>query len=177
MVNVIESFTQNRILYGVVVRDNHRIIVAITRDENWRIVQTDRDIPSSGFLYKKSRLIHAGKSIGTLEIFITPRFSREDLHQDLLIESIYFIFFIFILIFILFLVLINTVINPIKTLEDYALKVSAVDLNERVYMPYVRLTQETTNLKLAIEKIAERERTKELQQMEKEYLSMFYRKA
>jgi len=163
MVNVIESFMQNRILYGVVVRDNHRIVAAITRDENWRIVPTDRDIPSSGLLYKKSRLIHAGKSIGTLEIFITPRFSREDLHQDLLIEGIYFIFFIFILIFILFLVLINTVINPIKTLEDYALKVSAVDLNERVYMPYVRLTQETTNLKLAIEKMVERNNVRYLE--------------
>ncbi|MEE9912701.1 MAG: response regulator [Deltaproteobacteria bacterium] len=156
LTRVIESFMQNRILSGVVVRDHHDTILALTRDEQWRVVPMAEGRPAAGHLSKKTVLTYAGKNIGTLEIFVTPQFIREDLRQDLLMEGIYFVFFLLILIVVLFFVLMYTVNRPLKHIEDYALKVSAADVHEKVYMPYLTLTREMANLKRAIDTMVER---------------------
>ncbi len=153
---VIESYMQNKILAGVAVRDNHQIVVALTRDENWGIVPATRSIRQANNLYKTSSLLYAGKNVGTLEISITPKFIASELRHGMLKTAVYFIFFTFILMLALFLVFIHYVNRPLEYLEAYATKVSESDVNENVYMPYTELTREMSDLKRAVNKMVER---------------------
>ena len=156
LTRVIESYMQNKILAGVVVRDDHQIVAAMTRDEKWRIVPATQSIRRANNLHKTSSLLYAGKNIGTLEIFITPEFIGSDLRQSMMVTAVYFIFFTLILMMALFLVLIHYVNRPLEYLEAYATKVSESDVNENVYMPYAKLTREMSDLKRAVNKMVER---------------------
>ncbi len=156
MNRVIASFMQNKILYGVVVNDRHQTVASITRDKNWQIVPAQEVIFSAELFHQRSPLFYAGKKIGSVDVYITTRFLREDLQQDLLTKSVYYFFFIFILVLLLFILLRQTVIKPIKRIEEYALQAGAMDVDDKVYMPYAKLPREMNNLKLVIEKMVER---------------------
>ena len=156
LTKVIESFMQNRLIAGIVVRDHDRIVVAMTRDQEWRAVAAKTDISPGRLLHQKNPLLYEGKKIGEIEVYLTTAFMRGDISESIMIGGIYFIFFNLILLVVLFVVLMNTVINPLRTIEDYAHRVSIADFNERAYMPFMKLNQEMSNLKHAIEKMVER---------------------
>lgn len=160
---VIESFMKNRNLYAVVIKDQSKIAIAMTRDEQWRPVSISQDISGSGLYHKQSRLTYAGQTIGTLDVYVTLRFITEDLRHSMIMNGIYLLFFNIILLSILFLALMNTVIKPLKIIEDYALQVSTTDYNDKVYMPYIKPAKEITHLKMAIEKMVEQDKARFLE--------------
>lgn len=160
---VVESFMRDRNIYAVVVKDQNRIVMAMTRDKHWKVIDAAQDISASGLYHKQSRLMYAGQNIGTLDVYVTLHFIREDLWHAMILGGLYLLFFNIILLSILFLALMNTVIKPLKIIEDYALQVSTTDYNDKIYMPYITPAREITHLKMAIEKIVEQDKSRYLE--------------
>ena len=109
---VVESFMQNKILYGVVVRDRHQAVAVFTRDENWRVVTAGPMVPRPELLYSMTPLTYTGKDIGSVDVYATPRFLGEELQKDFVAKGIYFFSFIVFLVLMLFFLLRQTVITP-----------------------------------------------------------------
>ena len=160
---ILESFMQDKILYAIVIKEQRKVVVAYTRDKDWKIIPTKQDIAAPNLLHKKIFLSFTGQPIGEMDVYISLRFIREDLKNSLAWGGIYLLFFNVILLSILFLALKNTVIDPLKVIEDYAIKVSTTDYNKKVFMPYITPATEITNLKMAIEKMVEQDQARYLE--------------
>jgi len=155
---IIESFMLDENLYAVVIKEQNKVIAARTRDEHWRIIPATQNISAPELIHKKLAIVYAGQTIGEMDVYITLRFIREDLKHALTRGVVYLLFFNIILLSILFIVLKNAVINPLKTIEDYAIKVGNSDYDDRVYMPHIIPAREITNLKTAIEKMVDQDK-------------------
>jgi len=160
---ILESFMHDRNLYAVVIKEQNKLIAGLSRDQNWQIIPIKQDISSPNLIHKKIQLTYAGQTIGQMDVYITLRFIREDLKHSVTWGGIYLLFFNIILLFVLFLALKKTVIDPLKVIEDYAIKVSTTDYNNKVYMPYITPAKEITNLKMAIEKMVEQDKARYLE--------------
>ena len=180
---VVRSFMKDKTIAGIVIRDTHQTIIAMSRDREGRAVPADFDRTAGDLIAKAVPLVAGVKAIGELEVWLTLRFSREELLRPLLAEAAYFLFFLCIFMATLYLVLAKTVIRPLRRMEDYALRVSEAEAQENVYMPFIRLPQEMQTLKAAVEKIVEKNnaRYRELQfsqmalrETEARYRDVFY---
>jgi PAS domain S-box-containing protein len=180
---VVRSFMKDKTIAGIVIRDTHQPIIAMSRDREGRAVPADFARPAGDLIAKAVPLVAGVKAIGELEVWLTLRFSREELLRPLLAEAAYFLFFLCIFMATLYLVLAKTVIRPLRRMEDYALRVSEAEAQENVYMPFIRLPQEMQTLKAAVEKIVEKNnaRYRELQfsqmalrETEARYRDVFY---
>ena len=160
---IIESFMQDKNLYAIVIKEQNKIVAAMTRDKDWRIIPATHNVSAPDLIHKKLSLVYAGQIIGEMDVYITLHFIQEDLKHSVTWGAIYLLFFNVILLSVLFLALKKTVIDPLKTIEDYAVKVSTTDYNDRVYMPYITPAREITNLKTAIEKMVEQDKARYLE--------------
>ena len=124
---IIESTMQDRDVFGVVVREAGRagIVSAYERDTEWHIVSTKNDIPKTGLLFDSAGITFNDKEIGTVSVYITPRFMNEHLLLFLLSTLAGVIALNICLVFILFQLLNRTVIKPLRAIEGYTLKVGA----------------------------------------------------
>ncbi len=159
---VIESFMQDRNLYAVIISDQNKVVIAMTRDKDWRIIPVPVYAPAPDLIHKQVTLEYAGHNLGTLDVYITLRFIREDLKNAMILGGLYMLFFNIILLSVLFIALKWTVIDPLKVIEDYALKVSETDYNNKVFIPYIKPIREITNLRMAIDKMIEQDKTRYL---------------
>ncbi len=160
---ILESFMQNRNLYGIVIRESDQIVLAMTRNESWQVIPSKTDISASDLFYQRSLVKHNGQDIATLDVYMSRRFIREDLKHRLVVEGIYMLLFNVILLSILFFALMKTVIGPLKRIENYALTLSKTDHADRIYMPDIRSTREIAHLKTAIEKMVAQNKARYLE--------------
>lgn len=160
---ILESFMQNRNLYGIVIRESDQIVLAMTRNESWQVIPSKTDITASDLYHQRSLVRHNGQNIATLDVYLSQRFIREDLKHRLVMEGVYMLLFNIILLAILFFALIKTVIGPLKRIENYALTLSKTDHTDRIYMPDIRSTREIAHLKTAIEKMVAQNKARYLE--------------
>jgi signal transduction histidine kinase len=127
---IIESTMQNREVFGVVVKeaDETSIISAYARDAEWHIVSAKNDIPEKELLFNSADITFNGRKIGTVSVFVTPKFMHEFLLLFLLSIFASVVLLNICLVLILFQLLNRTVIKPLRAIEYYTLKVSAGDL-------------------------------------------------
>ena len=149
---IAESVMENRDVYAVVVREPGRVI-ARTRDSNWGIVATDKDIPTNGLIYEKRKIYHSDEFVGELWVYLSPRFMEKALQRSILILAIEILVLNICLVTILFLINMKTVLTPLKAIENYAVKMSGAGGMEEAYIKGEGFPRELENLRLSIEEM------------------------
>jgi signal transduction histidine kinase len=124
---IIESTMQNRQVFGVVVKEaaRERTVSARIRDERGGIVPAKGEIEADGLLIDRAEIAFNNQHLGTVRVFITPRFMEESLRSFLLNIAAGTLILNICLVSLLFRLLSRTVIKPLKSIEDYARKVGA----------------------------------------------------
>jgi len=148
---IIESTMRNRDVFGVSVTgsDDRTRISGFLRDSQWRSVPAQGEIRDSGVLTRSERIVFNGNHVGTVHLFITPRFLDRSLHSFALIILTVILTLNAFLVFIPFQLLRKTVIKPLKAIESYAMKVSS-GMNGAVCVPEGEFFGELSNLKQSI---------------------------
>ncbi len=76
---VIETEMQEESISAVIVRDHIEILLANkTRDEQWQVIDTSKDIPV-GNIKRSKKIVRHDKKIGTVEVYVTDHFMKKDL--------------------------------------------------------------------------------------------------
>ncbi len=148
---IIESTMQNRDIFGIVLKkaDQVTIISACVRDTQGNIIFTKSDISTKGLLFENVNIIFNDMHIGTVSVFISPRFMEKYLLNFLLVTMASIITLNICLVFVLFQLLSRTVIKPIKAIESYALKVGTGDPEGAIIQEY-QFLGELENLRCSI---------------------------
>ena len=144
---IIESTMRNRDVFGVTVTgpDDRTRISGFLRDGHWRSVPAQGEIRDRGVLARSERVVFNGNHVGTVHLFITPRFLDRSLRSFAIIIVTVILTLNAFLVFIPFQLLRRTVIKPLKAIESYAMKVSS-GMNGAVCVP----EGELSNLKQSI---------------------------
>jgi PAS domain S-box-containing protein len=148
---IIESTMRNSEVFGVTVTgtDGSARISGFTRDTHWRPVPTKGEIRNTGLLSQSEKIVIYGNYVGTVHLFMTPRFMERSLHSFATISIMAIVTLNAFLIFIPFQLLRRKVIKPLKAIEAYALKVSSGEA-EAAYIPEGEFFGELKNLKRSI---------------------------
>ena len=158
---VVESFMHDKNLYAVVISENGKTILGMSRDHDWQTIPVHQGITAPDLFHKRSSLVYNGQPVGTLDIYITQKFIRENLRHRMILGGVYLLFFNVILFSVIFLALILLIIKPLKNIEDYALQASKTEHGDNVYMPHQRIpARELMNLKTVIEEMIEQNKTR-----------------
>jgi two-component system, cell cycle sensor histidine kinase and response regulator CckA len=148
---IIESTMRNRDVFGVTVTgpDGIARISGFVRDSLWRAVPTKDAIRDKGLLSQSERIVIYGNHVGTVYLFMTPKFLEKSLHSFATITIMAIVILNAFLVFILFQLLRGKVIKPLKAIEAYALKVSSGEA-DAAYVPEGDFFGELKNLKRSI---------------------------
>jgi PAS domain S-box-containing protein len=148
---IIESTMRNRDVFGVTITGTDDIskISGFARDPRWRVVPTKDGIQNSGLLTQSERIVIYGKHVGTVHLFMTPRFMERSLQRFAIIILTAIVTLNAFLIFIPFQLLRRKVIKPLQEIEAYALKVSSGEA-DAAYVPEGDFFGELKNLKYSI---------------------------
>jgi two-component system cell cycle sensor histidine kinase/response regulator CckA len=148
---IIESTMRNREVFGVTITgtDNGARVSGFVRDSQWRVVPAKGEIRNRDLLSQSERIVFYGKHVGTVHLFMTPRFLQRSLHRFAIIISMAIVTLNAFLVFIPFQLLRRKVIKPLKEIESYALKVSSGEA-DAAYVPEGEFFGELKNLKRSI---------------------------
>ncbi|QEM69079.1 hypothetical protein FO488_13525 [Geobacter sp. FeAm09] len=124
---ILESAMQNRQVAGIIVKEPGpgKVVAGRTRDPQWRVIPTGSDIPPHGLLSVQTPITIHDRQIGTVHLYLTPRFMKELLHSYLIRFACGIAVLNTCMVLILFHLLRRAVINPLKAVVGYALKVGA----------------------------------------------------
>ena len=148
---IIESTMRNRDVFGVTITGANDISKGsgFARDTQWRVVPVKGEIQKTGLLTQSERIVIYGKHVGTVHLFMTPRFMERSLHSFAIITLTAIVTLNVFLVFIPFQLLRRKVIKPLKAIESYALKVSS-GVADAAYVPEGDFFGELKNLKRSI---------------------------
>jgi len=147
---IIESAMRNREVFGVTITGADNLIVTgFARDEQWRVVPIRGEIRNSDLLSQSERIVIYGKHVGTMRLYLTPRFMERSLHSFAIIIIAAIVTLNSFLVLIPFQLLRRNVIKPLKAIESYALKVSSGEA-EAACVPEGDFFGELKNLKSSI---------------------------
>ncbi|MBA4417369.1 MAG: hypothetical protein C0392_05610 [Syntrophus sp. (in: bacteria)] len=119
-----EGILNDRHIYGVVANVNGKIYVR-QRDARWGIKAADKEFPTKGLIVEERKITLSNNSLGSVKVFATTKFIKEQLERTLVFIVAIIIFVDFILILSLYLVIWCIMLNPLKKIEQYALAVSS----------------------------------------------------
>ena len=148
---IIESTMRNRDVFGVTIIgiDDNKRIYGFTRDSRWLVVPTKGAIQDNGVFTRSEKIVIYDKQVGTVHVFMTPKFLEKSLHSFATITVMAIITLNAFLVFIPFQLLRRKVIKPLKAIEMYALKVSSGG-EEAADIPEGDFYRELNNLKCSI---------------------------
>jgi PAS domain S-box-containing protein len=124
---IIESTMRERNVFGVTVTgpDNVTRVSGFMRDSQWRAVPTHGEIRERGLLSRSEKIVIYGNRVGAVHLFVTPKFMDRSLHSFAISIIMAIVTLNAFLVFIPFQLLREKVIQPLKAIEAYALKVSS----------------------------------------------------
>lgn len=148
---IIESTMRNNEVFAVTISgiDGSERVSGFARDSQWRVVPTKGEIRDRDLLTQSERIVIYGNHVGTVQVFMTPRFMESSLHSFAIIIIISIVTLNAFLVFIPFQLLRRKVIKPLKAIESYALKVSSGEA-EAACVPEGDFFGELKNLKRSI---------------------------
>jgi two-component system cell cycle sensor histidine kinase/response regulator CckA len=148
---IIESTMRNREVFGVTITraDGIARVSGFMRDSQWRVVPTKGEIQNRDLLSQSERIVIYDKHVGTVHLFMTPRFLERSLHSFAIIIIMAIVTLNAFLVFIPFQLLRRKVIKPLKAIESYALKVSTGEA-DAAYVPEGDFFGELKNLRRSI---------------------------
>lgn len=121
VVDILRSGMLNREVYAIVVQSQGKHYVLV-RDANWQpIVSPDPPkLPLPDFLDAQGEVVHDGERLGTVHVYVTPRFMLEDLRGRRLQLVVFILALDLALVFALSLLLWRLLVQPIRSMERYA---------------------------------------------------------
>ncbi len=149
---IVESIMLHNAVVAIVVTDalSPRVVAGITRDAQWNTVSSDRPAITADLISQKANITFNDRRIGSLEIWVTPKFVRQALSDFLITRAWNILLVNAVLVSLLFLILRRSVVRPLKAVESYALQVSA-GTAEIMDMPGGASLAELDNLRTSIE--------------------------
>lgn len=127
---VIESAMKDADVFAVSVRltDKMRTQHLRIRDEKWNIVEpADKDFSASELLAQERSIVAGEDSIGSVKVFLSPKFVEARIRQNLYRNIAAVLFVDWVLILALRLLMSRVVLQPLRALDQYAVGVSEGD--------------------------------------------------
>ena len=108
----LESAMFEKQVCTILVRYEDAIQLGKTRDENWKIVDTDKDV--AGDCYKVSSSVSAdGKELAVVDVYITSKFLEQELKRSLVQMLGVFVGLLLLFVFALYITVKRWVVRPI----------------------------------------------------------------
>ncbi|QJB55263.1 methyl-accepting chemotaxis protein [Pseudodesulfovibrio sp. zrk46] len=117
------------IIHGVIVFEEggEKIFAAMTRDEDWNPVQTDKVIEGE-FIEVESAVTREGKSIGTVRLLMTEKFMKEALTKSVYSIVIKTVAIDLAIVLVLAFFIRRFVMGPLSRIQSFASRVGSGDL-------------------------------------------------
>ena len=124
---IVESALRNREVHAVLVRaaDVPHTVASRVRDVHGVTIAAEPAPDAEGLVSEQRDIVYAGKRLGSVEVFFTTQYVRESLHRFLIAAALTILVLNAVLVSILYAILNNRVLRPLKSVEQYALQVSA----------------------------------------------------
>ncbi|HEX5310832.1 hybrid sensor histidine kinase/response regulator [Aquabacterium sp.] len=150
VVDIMRSGMLNREVYAIVAhsQDKHHVLV---RDANWQAIlsQDPPQLSGTEFLSAQADVLHDQERVGHVQVYVTPQFMREDLHQRRLQLAALIVGLDIALVLALGLLLWRLLVQPIRAIERYAAGVKD-DTQPQTPEPQVWFTREFASLNQSI---------------------------
>lgn len=130
---VILTEMRDRSIYAVFIRNtfDEGLFTGKIRDENWHIIDAGDEVTEDA-LTRSSQILRGDDTLGTVEVYLTQRFLRRELMQEM-VEIIIVVLVLDIAIFIvLVFTLRNMLLRPINKLLVLANAIAEGDLSQEV---------------------------------------------
>jgi methyl-accepting chemotaxis protein len=129
MEDVLTAEMKDKRIYALLIKENDAIVIGKMRDENWEIINTDKDI-SGDFKRFTQKLVQYDNPVGTAEIFYTDKFMKNALIHSVIHISLKILILDLVLVVLLFLTIRQIIIKPldavIKNLSKATLDIDFV---------------------------------------------------
>jgi PAS domain S-box-containing protein len=147
---VLDSQSERPQVQAVVVEAAGRRQARV-RDEHGRFVTSDGNISPAGLLVAEHAIIFSGARIGSVVLYATPRYIRQQLRDSLLSMAVATLAIDLLLILSVYLVLWHAVVRPLTEIEKYALAVSGGAPGEPVGLRTEHFPKELASVHTSIE--------------------------
>ncbi len=112
---LIKSKMMEKYVYAVLVKDNkNNIFQGFKRDNEWNHVNIKENIESNRLITGKRDILKDKEKLGSIEIYLTPKFMNEKLRKDMFNTVIAAILLNIILLTILYLIIKKYLIQPVN---------------------------------------------------------------
>lgn len=128
---ILDSSMRDHNVCGVIVTQadpanpGHTVTYLRSRDVQWRVVSQEPDASAPDLLMQEREIVAMGEPIGRLKILVTTRFLDQELRERLVFTVLLSLVFDLLLIVSLYLLLWWLVLQPLRTIERFALAVKA----------------------------------------------------
>ncbi|WP_224982001.1 two-component system sensor histidine kinase NtrB [Geomonas agri] len=132
---ILHSIMRHRRVYAILVTSDGQTH-GLVRDANWRPVPVSGPVDRKGLRSAMRPVTFGGLVIGGVEELATPKFVQQELQQTLYTTVLVILFCDILMILALYLLLWRIVLQPVLSLEKYAVAVSegkAVRVPQRPY--------------------------------------------
>ncbi len=145
-------------VYGVIFQaegDVHSYVTSLVRGKQWEIKKSDGQFSESELISVERGIMYSHQQIGTLKLFVTPKFVQADLRKVLVLNIISVVTLDIFIILSLYLVLRRIVLRPLKNIEHYALDIiNNSEVNDQI--PHeIRFHGELETVRTAIARMVE----------------------
>ena len=106
-------------VYGVIFQaegDVHSYVTSLVRGKQWEIKKSDGQFSESELISVERGIMYSHQQIGTLKLFVTPKFVQADLRKVLVLNIISVVTLDIFIILSLYLVLRRIVLRPLKNI-------------------------------------------------------------
>lgn len=149
---VVDAMSQPKSIYAISVTAAGETVGRV-RDPEWRVVPWKGGTVPSGMMVETRPIVYAGNSIGTVRLYVTPRFTQEELRALARRFVIAIVLIDLLIIASVYFVLWRAVLRPVTEIERYAGAVSAGD-QQRI-APIGGAAAELENLRASIESMVD----------------------
>ena len=110
--NVIKAEMAEKRVFAVLVEESGSVSTGRIRDENWEIIETDKDVEGK-FIRSKRKLEKDGDVLGFVHVLNTPKFMEKALFRALMVVVFKMVFQNLLLIIALFIIIRQIIVKPL----------------------------------------------------------------
>ncbi|MDE2593469.1 MAG: response regulator [Burkholderiales bacterium] len=116
------SGMQNREVFAIVATTPEKRFV-LTRDANWQPIATTTPPSDDKLIHADGTIEHMGERLGSVRVYVTPQFMREDLHEQRTNMAVFIVLLDLTLLLSLGLLLWHLMLKPVRAIERFAASV------------------------------------------------------
>ncbi len=122
ILDFMRSGMQNREVFAIVAAMPEKRFV-LTRDANWQPIATTTLPSDDNLLVAEGRIAHMGEPLGSVRVYVTPRFMQEDLRVRRTNMVAFILLLDLTLVVSLGLLLLHLMLKPVRAMERFAASV------------------------------------------------------